>query len=114
VSAAPGALLPITVPRYLPGRADELTARTEGGSGQLDALLVTPLVSTLVLRGDGHGLALLNSVADAQRRLTINVPGTGPTVATSYDSHGRRSSVVIGEGPITLLVPAGGFAIALR
>jgi hypothetical protein len=55
-------LLPNTPPRYLPGRADELTA-TEHGSGQLDALLLTPLVSTLVTSGDGHGLALLNSIA---------------------------------------------------
>jgi hypothetical protein len=114
VSAAPGALLPITVPQPVPARADELTATTEPGTGQLDALLVTPFVSTLITHGDGHGMALLNSVADTQRRLTVNVPGTGPTVATSYDTRGQVSSVVAGTGSITVLIPAGGFAIALR
>jgi hypothetical protein len=59
-------------------------------------------------------MALLNSVADTQRRLTVNVPGTGPRLATSYDSRGQISSVVTGTGSITVLIPAGGFAIALR
>jgi hypothetical protein len=114
VSAAPGALLPITVPRHLPSGADRLIARTEHGGGQLDALLVTPLVSTLITRGDGRGLALLTSVADTRYQLTITVPGTGPTVASSYDGRGRLTDVVIGQDAITVPVPAGGFAIALR
>jgi hypothetical protein len=114
VSEAPGALLPIVLPRDLPAGATGLTATTTRGTGQLDALLLTPLVSTLIAGGDGHGLALLNSVADAPRQLTITVPGTGPTVASSYDSHGRLTGVVVGQSPITVPVPAGGFAVALR
>jgi hypothetical protein len=114
VSAVPGALLPITVPKDLPAGADSLTATTQRGSGQLDALLLTPLVSTLVIHGDDHGVALLNSVAATERRLTIDVPGTGSTVASSYDSRGRLFRVVIGADSITVPLPAGGFAIAIR
>lgn len=114
VSAVPGALLPIAVATHLPAGMDKLTATTEGGSGQLDALLVTPLVSTLITRGDGHGVALLSNVAHTERRLTIDVPGSGPTLASSFDDRGQLCRLFTGNGTITVLVPAGGFAIALR
>jgi hypothetical protein len=114
VSAAPGALLPVPTTTLLPAGTDTLTATTGYGTGQLDALLVTPLVSTLITSGAGHGVALLASAADTERRLTIDVPGTGPTVASSFDSHGRLVWMVTGRGPVTVLVPPGGFAIALR
>jgi hypothetical protein len=114
VSAAPGALLPITVPGHLPGRATALSTITHGGPGQLDALLLTPLVSTVTMRGDGHGSALLNSVARTPRSATLMVPGTGVTVATSYDRWGRPAGVASGVDSVTVRVPPGGFAIALR
>ena len=114
VSAAPGALLPITVPGYLPGTATALSTTTLGGPGQLDALFVTPLVATLTMRGDGHGSALLNSVARTPRQATVAVPGTGLTVATSYDRWGRPAGVASGTDSVTVTVPPGGFAIALR
>jgi hypothetical protein len=114
VSAAPGALLPVAVPRYLPAGATELTATSLRGSGQLDALLLTPLVSTVVTQGNGSGVVLLSSVADTSRRLTIDVPGSGRTVARGYDDHGRPAGVVVGRGPVTVDVPAGGFVVAVR
>jgi hypothetical protein len=114
VSPAPGALLPITVPGNLPGTATALSTTTRGGPGQLDALLVTPLVSTLTMRGDGHGSALLNSVARTPRRATVTVPGSGLTVATSYDRRGRPAGVASGIDSVTMRIPPGGFAIALR
>lgn len=116
VSPAPGALLPITVARELAGSASQLSAATHGsGTGQLDAILLTPLLSTLVTSGNGHGVALLNSVADTQRSRTLSVPGTGPTIAASYDTHGALRRVTIATGStITVPVPAGGYAIALR
>jgi hypothetical protein len=114
VSAAPGALLPATVAGHLPAGADTVTATTGHGSGQLDALLLTPLLSTLVTRGNGHGVALITSVADTERRVTVEVPGTGPTVARIFDDHGRLREIVTGGAAVTVLVPGGGFAIALR
>ncbi|MBW6440273.1 hypothetical protein KZ829_41780 [Actinoplanes hulinensis] len=107
-SPAPGALLPVAVARPLPAGATELTATGVRGSGDLDALLLTPLVSALVTRR----AVLLSSVARTSRRMTIDVPGTGPAVARSYDNHGRPAATTGGRGPITLDVPSGGFVVA--
>jgi hypothetical protein len=114
VSPAPGMLLPVTAPRELPAGATSLSATGRRGSGQLDALLLTPLVSALVTQGGGSGVVLLSSVAGAPRRLTITVPGSGRTVASAYDGHGRPRGVVTGSGPVTVEVPAGGFVVAVR
>ena len=66
-SPAPGALLPVTLDGTLPGiRRTTVTATTKatgGDTARLDALMVQPLVSRLVLGGDGHGTALLRSAA---------------------------------------------------
>jgi len=108
VSAAPGALLPVTVPGYLPAGATELTATGVRGRGDLDALLLTPLVSTLVT----ERAVLLSSVAGTSRTMTIDVPGTAPAIARSYDAHGRLTAVAGGRGLFTVDVPAGGFTVA--
>jgi hypothetical protein len=79
VSPAPGALLPVTVPNTLPGPAVQLTATTRGGAGQLDAVLLTPLLAVLITASDGHSVALVNSEADTQRTRTVQLPGTGRT-----------------------------------
>jgi hypothetical protein len=113
-SPAPGALLPVTVPKVLPAAATKLSATTESGSGQLDAIQLTPLLSTLVTDGAGHSVALLSSAADNPRSRTLSLPGTGPTIATSYDARGRRWRTATGTDSVTIEVPAGGFAIATR
>jgi hypothetical protein len=115
VSPVPAALLPVTLPGVLPATAVQLTASTLGGTGQLDAVLLTPLIAVLITTGDGHSVALLNSEADTQGARTLNLPGTGRTVATSYDSQGRQWRVTIStDSTITVPVPAGGFAIVQR
>ncbi|WP_238490874.1 hypothetical protein [Actinoplanes flavus] len=107
-SPAPGVLLPVAVTGHLPAGATELTATGVRGSGDLDALLLTPLVSVLVTRR----AVLLSSAARTSRRVTVDVPGTGPAVAHSYDHLGRAAGITGGRGPITLDVPAGGFVVA--
>jgi hypothetical protein len=57
---------------------------------------------------------VLTSVADTDRSLRISVPGSGPTVARSFDTYGKLVRVIISTGPVTVIVPAGGFAIAQR
>ena len=115
ISPTPDALLPVTLPGVLPPNATQLTASTVGGAGQLDALLLTPLIAALITTGDGHSVALLNSEADTQGTRIIQLPGTGRAVATSYDSQGRPWRVTISADPaITVPVPAGGFAIVQR
>jgi hypothetical protein len=114
ISPTPGALLPITVPQPFPAAATHLIATTNHGTGQIDAIQLTPLISTLTTSGADHGIALLNSVATTIRALTIDMPGTGPTIATSYDRHGRLTHISFGANSVTVIIPAGGFAIALR
>lgn len=98
VSPAPGALLPIVLPRPLAGAA--VVVRTSGGTGQLDAVLLTPLVSTLVA-GDS---TLLVSVSDRAERRAV----TGR--ATAYDARGRYAGHSVGG---VVRIPAGGFALAV-
>ena len=114
VSPAPGALLPRTVPGRLPAGATTLTATTTGGTGQLDAVQLTPLVSTLETSGAGRGVALLHSAAGATRTRTVALSGTGRAVARSYDASGRLLRVVTGTGSVRVAVPPGGFAIVVR
>jgi hypothetical protein len=115
ISPAPDALLPVTLPGILPATATRLTAGTLGGTGQLDAILLTPLIAVLITTGDGHSVALLNSEANTEDARTLSLPGTGPAVATSYDNQGRQWRVTIStDSTITVPVPAGGFAIVLR
>ncbi len=115
VSPVPAALLPVTLPGVLPATAAQLTTSTLGTAGQLDAVLLTPLIAVLVTTGDGRSVALLNSEAETRATRTLNLPGTGRTVATSYDSQGRQWRVTVStDSTITVPVPAGGFAIVRR
>jgi hypothetical protein len=115
ISPAPDALLPVTLPGILPANATQLTAGTLGGTGQLDAILLTPLIAVLITTGNGRSVALLNSEASTQDARTLSLPGTGPAVATSYDNQGHQWRVTIStDSAITVPVPAGGFAIVLR
>jgi hypothetical protein len=115
VSPAPDALLPVTLPGVLPAGAVQLTARTLRGPGQLDAILLTPLIAVLVTTGGGRSVALLNSEADTQGAGTISLPGTGRLVARSYDHQGREWRVTTRtDSTIIVPVPAGGFAIVQR
>jgi hypothetical protein len=115
ISPAPGALLPVALPGMLPATAVQLHAGTLGGTGQLDAILLSPRIAVLITAGDGHSVALLNSEADMPGSRTLSLPGTGAAVATSYDSQGRQWRVTVSTGSIiTVPVPAGGFAIVRR
>jgi len=115
VSPAADALLPVTLPGILPANATKLTASTLGGTGQLDAIQLTPLIAVLITTGGGRSVALLNSEASTLATRTISLPGNGPAVATSYDSQGRPWRATVSSGPaITVPVPPGGFAIVQR
>lgn len=109
---APGELMPVTLDRELPAAAASVTATTSGGAGELDALLVTPLVSRLVTTGGGgRAVELLHSAARTNRSVPVGLHGSGPAVARSYDSRGRlvRAATLTAGGPV--LVVAGGFTL---
>ena len=114
-SPAPGALLPVTLPGALPADATHLTAVTSGGSARLDAVMLEPLVSHLVLGGDGHGTALLSSASEKAERAQVRVPGSGPARIEAYDGQGNRVDVHLSPArTVPVTVPAGGFTIVRR
>jgi hypothetical protein len=100
VSAAPGALLPITLHGVLPAGATRFAAVAAGPSVQIDAVLLLPLVSSLRL---GSGLLLVN--VDAHVR-TVDL--SAAATAYSYDSVGRLQSRRSTARPVVL---PGGFTV---
>jgi hypothetical protein len=100
ISAAPGALLPLTLANPLPAGATTLTAKSQG-TAQLDALLLLPTVSSLRI-GDA---VLLASVATHSR--VMSVPGKH---SYTYDPSGKL--VARGNAGRALVVP-GGFTVVL-
>ena len=118
-SPAPGALLPVTLTTVLPpgqSRVTATTTATGGDEARLDALMVEPLVSRLVLGGDGHGTALLRSASSTDQHVSVSVPGSGPATVERYDGTGRLvgTSVSKAAGSLPVSVPAGGFTIVRR
>jgi hypothetical protein len=114
-SAGPGALLPVTLPTRLRSRAARVTAATVGSETRLDALMVQPLVTRVVLGGHRHGTAVLRSAATSPQRVRVRVPGAGQARVWSYDGHGvlqSRKRVAARRVPVTV-VP-GGFSLVRR
>lgn len=117
-SPAPGALLPVSLSQPLRGGATQLTITTSTGAGDpavLDAVMLEPLVSRLVLSGDGHGTALLRSASDSVERVQVGVSGRGQALVQAYDGSGRlvdrwQSS----KATVSVAVPAGGFVLIRR
>ena len=117
-SPAPGALLPVTLRRTLPATASVLSATAAtvpDDPAVLDAVMLEPLVSRLVLSGDGAGTALLRSASASAERTRVWVPGTGTARVATYDGRGHLVARSAGTGrTLRVTVPAGGFALARR
>jgi hypothetical protein len=114
-SAGPGALLPVTLTGELPAGTRTVKAVTTGGETRLDALMVQPLVTRLVLGGSGHGTALLRSAATKTQHTRVTVPGPGVATVRSYDGHGRllgTKRVAARAVPVT--ITPGGFTLVRR
>jgi hypothetical protein len=114
-SPAVGALLPTTLTR--PTGADSVTARTiaaPGHEARLDALLVEPVVSHLVLGGDG-GTAVLRSSARTLQMVSVAVPGGGRAAVSVYDATGDRrwASSTLSDVVRAPVLP-GGFTLVVR
>jgi hypothetical protein len=115
-SPAPGALLPVTMSRTLPAAAAAVSATAGSGDpAALDAVLLEPLVSRLVLGGDGSGTALLRSASTTPERTRVQVPGSGTARIATYDGRGQLVNRSSSTGRIVrVTVPAGGFALVRR
>ena len=81
----------------------------------MDAVLVQPEVKWLVLGGAGGGQALARSFATRREVRALELAGTGPASARSYDPAGRLVEVVASPD-VHLRVPVapGGFTLASR
>ncbi|ROP34638.1 hypothetical protein [Pseudokineococcus lusitanus] len=115
VTGAPGALLPEQLRRPLPAGATGLRARALTGPVDLDAVLLRPEVSRLVLAADdgGPGTTLLASAVAAPRTAAVEA-GPGGAVATRYDAVGRlvgTTDVPAGGGDV--VVPADGTVVVV-
>ncbi|GAA1527358.1 hypothetical protein GCM10009741_31340 [Kribbella lupini] len=103
VSAAPGALLPVSV-GVLPAAATTLTAVSTGVNVRVDALLLLPLISKLQLGAN----QLLVSVDRHPR----SVPVVGRGTAYAYTSTGQLHSRRPANGRAEVL--PGGFTVVLN
>lgn len=114
-SAGPGALLPVTLPTTLPARTRTVIATTTGEETRLDALMVQPLITRLVLGGDGHGTALLRSAATTTQHTRVVVPGSGQATIDSYNGYGRLLSTKrVGARAVPVWIVPGGFTLVRR
>jgi hypothetical protein len=113
ISPAPGVLLPRSLPKaVLPDRA-RLTVEVTKGELQLDALLVRPWVSRLVLTGPGGSTELIHSSGPATTPARVGAAGGDATVVV-YDGSGGVVHEYRLRGSRTVPIPSGGFAIVTR
>ncbi|MCW2756553.1 MAG: hypothetical protein JWO46_299 [Nocardioidaceae bacterium] len=114
-SAGPGALLPVTLPKTVRAGSRTITATTTGDETRLDALMLQPLVTRLVLGGDGHGTALLRSAAATTQHTRVSVPGSGTATIRSYDGQGRLVSTQrVRARVVPVRIVPGGFVLVRR
>lgn len=117
-SPAPGALLPVTLPRSLTKQATVLRVATSSAGGdeaRLDAVMLEPLVSRYILAGDGHSMALLRSADSKIAHSVVRLPGSGRAVVEVYDGAARLlSRWTTPARTVQVTVAPGGFTIVMR
>jgi len=99
-----------------PGPAElESAYAGSGPEARLDAVLVQPEVEWLVLAGDGGGQAVARSFATHREVRTLDLAGSGPASARSYDRAGRLVELATSpDGHLRVPVAPGGFTLASR
>ncbi|WP_150952593.1 hypothetical protein [Microbacterium testaceum] len=108
ISPTPGALLPASLTAPVSGSDVRVTAQS--GALTLDGLIVRPWISRLVLGGDARS-ELVHSSAIAPQRTSIGTEGVPSTVRV-YDDQGSLLRTTATPGVVTVVLPAGGFAVA--
>jgi len=108
ISPTPGALLPHGLKAAVNG--SDVRVTVQRGELMLDGLLVRPWISRLVLGGEARS-ELVHSSAIAPQRTTIGADGVSTNVKV-YDASGSLVRTTSATGVVTVVVPAGGMAIA--
>ena len=112
---SPTQLQPVELSGTVAVGPGSVTATTTGGTGNIDALLVTPLVSRLAVTGQGSSTLLLSSMSTQVRYQTVDLPGSGPLQVRTYDRDGRAVRSPVGRRPAPgVPVAPGGFTIVTR
>jgi len=118
VSAVPGYLdLGTTGPVEAGAGPAELVSAYAGTGpeARLDAVMVQPEVEWLVLGGSGGGQAVARSFARHREVRVVDLAGSGPASARSYDRSGRLVEVATSPGGhLRVPVAPGGFTVASR
>lgn len=107
VTDAPGSLVPVTLNGVLPAGATEVSvvARGAGASARLDAVLLIPVVSSLILSDGDHDTVLLHNTTDEPRTFLVDQSTTDGSGWSSYNSLGEL--VATGTGDAVTLQPQG-------
>jgi hypothetical protein len=118
VSAVPGYLdLGTTGPVEAGAGPAELVSAYAGTGpeARLDAVMIQPEVELLVLGGSGGSQAVARSFARHREVRVVDLAGSGPARARSYDSTGRLVEVATSPGGhLRVPVAPGGFTVATR
>jgi hypothetical protein len=118
VTAVPGFLDLGTGGPVEAGAGPAELAAAYAGSGpeaRLDAVMVQPEVEWLVLGGSGGGQAVARSFARQREVRVLDLAGSGPSSARSYDRAGRLVEVAASpDGHLRVPVAPGGFTVASR
>jgi len=116
ITAVPGALLPQPTLLPAPAKRDSVTVTGVSGTVALDAVIVRPLLSRLVLEGE-NGLAgsteLVHSTEVVPQRATVGTEGVAATLR-SYDGSGALVEERGITGAVKVTVRAGGFVVVER
>ncbi|SMH48860.1 hypothetical protein SAMN06295885_3150 [Rathayibacter oskolensis] len=109
ITDASGALLPQKLRRTVPAGATTVEVRALSGETKLDALLVRPAVSRLVIGGDGGRTELVRNSTASQQTTTLGGAGT----VRVYSSDGVLVSESAAVSGASVTLPAEGFAVLI-
>lgn len=111
ISPTPGALLPYGLTAPVSADRREVSVTAQRGELVLDGIIVRPWISRLVLGGDTARTELVHSSALAAQRTDVGTDGR-PTTVRVYDASGALVRTAAAQGVTSVVVPAGGLAIA--
>ncbi|SEP77812.1 hypothetical protein [Microlunatus flavus] len=109
VTAAPGALLPQRLDRTVVPADGPVTVLAQRGTVRLDAVLVRPLVSRLVLAGEAR-TTLVHSASGSRQRATV-VPEGASARLRVYDAKGKQVENRTIRSAREVRLPAYGVAV---
>ena len=109
ITAVPGALLPQSLSRPVSDRS-RVDVQVRAGTVRLDALLVRPAVSSLVMTGTNRRTELLHSNVASTERATVGSAGLVSRVRR-YDADARLVGERSVRGRTSVAVPPGGLVV---